>query len=61
MIQQAIRISNDLYGNDICSAHELAKGYTRPILSNSYSSKVPDEIDQAYKDLIAKNKINEDT
>ena len=25
--QQAIRISNDLYGNDVCSAYELAKGF----------------------------------
>ena len=24
--QQSIRISNDLYGNDLCSSYELAKG-----------------------------------
>lgn len=28
IVQQALRISNDLYGKDVCSAHELAKGYT---------------------------------
>ena len=27
---QAILMSNDLYGNDVASAHELAKGFTRP-------------------------------
>ncbi len=25
--EQTIRISNDLYGNDVCSACELAKGF----------------------------------
>lgn len=34
MVQKALRISNDLYGNEITSASELEKGYTRPALNN---------------------------
>ena len=30
--QQAICISNALYGNDTCSAHELVKVFFRPVV-----------------------------
>ena len=30
--QQSVRISSDLYGNDTCSVHELAKGLNRTIV-----------------------------
>lgn len=57
IIQSAFRISNDLYGNDIASANELAKGHTRPIF---YSKPVPlpAEIRNAQDDCIARRKLN---
>ena len=58
LIQQAIRISNDLYGNDVLSAHELAKGYTRPIDKKVVPSLIPDELLKAHEVLIAKRKLN---
>lgn len=41
LVDKAFRISNDLYGNDMMSSHELAKGYTRPILSDSFPVQIP--------------------
>lgn len=57
LVQQAMRVSNDLYGNDVFSAHELAKGYTRPVTQDSYPAIVPDGIIQARNDLVAKRKL----
>eukprot|EP00171_Calliarthron_tuberculosum_P022021 IDg22021t1 len=37
-VQQALRISNDLYGNDVMSAHELAKGFSRPATKDIFVS-----------------------
>ena len=54
---QAIRMSNDLYGNDVTSAHELAKGFTRPAVLG-YPSRLPPEILQAHDVLVAKRKLN---
>ena len=54
---QAVRISNDLYGNDIASSNELAKGYTRPV-SPSSPIKLPASIAEAHDELIAKRKLN---
>ena len=34
---QAIRVSDELFGNDVCSSHEVAKGFTRPIESVNFS------------------------
>lgn len=56
LVQQAMRISNDLYGNDVCSAHELTKGYTRPLAGN-FPAVVPEEIIQAHQNLIAERKL----
>lgn len=57
LIQSILRISNDLYVNDIASSQELAKGYTRPI-SNTLPVPVPHEILEAHNELIAKRKLN---
>ena len=54
---QAIRISNDLYGNDIASAHELVKGFTRPAIPG-HPSNLPPEILEAHDLLVAKRKLN---
>lgn len=57
IIQAALRISNNLYGNDICSVKELAKGYTRSVENGSLPVKIPDVISEAYKNLIASRKL----
>lgn len=57
LVLQAIRVSNDLYGNDVASANELAKGYTRPIVTGSFFH-VPDDVRAAHQELIAKRKLN---
>ena len=56
--QQAIRISNDLYGNDVCSSHELAKGFTRPIESGSLPKIIAKDVEKAREIPIAKRKLN---
>jgi len=58
IVQEALRICNDLYGNDVMSAHELAKGYTRPIHPSGPLVVVPDDIQAAHDTLIAKRKLN---
>lgn len=35
LVKQALRITNGLYGNDVASAHELAKGFSRSVLNGS--------------------------
>lgn len=57
LVSKMFRISNDLYGNNIASAHELAKGYTRPIF-NSLPKILPPDIRQAQEELSAKRKLN---
>ena len=54
---QSIRISNDLYGNDIASATELAKLYTRPA-GTGHPVHVPADLLEAHNTLIAKRKLN---
>ena len=39
--QQAIRISNELYGNETCSSHKLDKGFIRPIIPGTIPKIVP--------------------
>jgi len=58
IVQESLRICNDLYGNDVMSSHELAKGYTRPIHSSGPILQIPDEIKAAHDTLIAKRKMN---
>lgn len=51
LVQQAIRISNDLFGNDVLSAHEMAKGYTKPVENGKAPMVLPDGIRKAHEDL----------
>ena len=56
--QQVIRISNDLYGDDTCCAHELAKGFTPPIVSGSLPKIVPKDLVTGRETLMAKRNLN---
>ncbi len=53
----ALRISNDLYGNDVISARELAKCYTRPMYSGMPPFEIPTEIVNAHNTLLGKRKL----
>ena len=55
--QQSIRISNDLYGNDLCSSYELAKGFTRPVESGKIPKTIPQDILKARDILLAKESL----
>ena len=57
LIQQAFRISNDLYGSDTVSAYEMAKGYTRPVLSAASPVPLPKELVDAHDALIARRRL----
>ena len=57
MVSKMFRIFNDLYGNSIASAHELAKGYTRPAIPDA-PQFIPASIRAAHDELIAKRKLN---
>lgn len=57
LVAKMFRISNDLYGNNVASAHELAKGYTRPV-TNDYPRFLPQEIRKAHNEILAKRKLN---
>ena len=50
-------ISNDLYGNDTLSAFELAKGFTKPVMSNQALSLVPHDVITAHEQLQARRKL----
>ena len=39
------------------SSHELARGYTRPIVVGSVPHKIPDELNEAHEKLLAKRKL----
>jgi len=54
---EAIKISNDLYGNDVMSAFEIAKGFSRPIWNQSIKP-VDSELIEAHDNLCAKRKMN---
>ncbi len=53
---KAVSISNDLYGNNIMSAFEMSKGYTKSIEGNSLIEISP-EIEKAYVDIQARRKL----
>lgn len=57
LVVQALQISNDFYGSDITSAHELAKRYTRLIAADKYPVMISDEIVAARDQLLAKRKL----
>lgn len=54
LVQQVFRISNDLYGNEVLSAHELAKGYTRPVANGCYPTTIPDTLVETHENMKAK-------
>lgn len=58
LIVQAVRISNDLYGNDTVSSFELAKGFTRPVFNCPAVSSVPDNVVEAHVNINEKRKLN---
>ena len=58
LAQQLIRISNDLYGNGVCSSHELAKGFTRPAESGNLPKTVTEDVFKARETIMAKRKLN---
>ena len=53
-----IRMSNDFYGNDIYSTHELAKGFTRPIVPATLSKIVAKDLLRPREALMAKRKLS---
>lgn len=57
LVSRMFRISNDLYGNDTASAHEMARCYTRPV-SHHQPLMLPDDIRVAQENLLAKRKMN---
>lgn len=48
-------ISNQLYGSDVMSAYEMARGFTKPIAE--HPTKLPDELYQTQNVLNAKRKL----
>lgn len=54
---QAIRSSNELYGNGFASANALQTGYNRPIVHGSLV-KIPTDIIGAHDKLISRRKMN---
>lgn len=55
---EAVRISNDLYGNYVASSYELAKGFTRPIVKCEHVNPLPPELVEAHVDLLARRKLH---
>eukprot|EP00171_Calliarthron_tuberculosum_P018762 IDg18762t1 len=58
LVQQALRITNNLYGNDVASVYKLAKGFTRPIENRDYQSTIPKELVKAHASLNARRKLS---
>lgn len=54
---KAIHISYDLYGIDVTSAHELAKGYTRSVYEILLYS-LPESVRKDHDELVAVWKLN---
>lgn len=54
---RAVRVSNDIYGSDVISAYEAAKGYTRPINSCMPPVPVDHELVEAHSNLVARRKL----
>lgn len=55
---QSVRVSNDMYGNDVISSFELCRGFSKPVLPMSSPVEIPDDIRNAHDELIAKRKLN---
>ena len=57
LVSKMFCFSNDLYGNNIASAHELANGYTRPV-THDFPKCLPLEIRKSQDEPLAKRKLN---
>lgn len=53
---RAVAVSNDLYGNDVMSSFELAKGFTKPVADGSVCT-IPEDVVDAHNRLQAKRKL----
>ena len=53
---KALGISNELYGNTVMSAFELAKGYSKPIFGKPVA--IPNEVINAYEAIQARRKLS---
>ena len=56
LAMRAVSVSNDLYGNDLMSSFELAKGFTKPVIHRSIT-EIPDDVVNAQIKLQAKRKL----
>ena len=54
---QAVPISNDLYGSDILSSFEMAKGFTKPVVSDAQARPLHPDLMNAQLQLEAKRKF----
>ena len=52
------RISNVLYGNNLCSSYELAKGFRGPVENWKTPKTIPQDILKARDTLLSKRKLN---
>lgn len=57
LVAKMFRVSNELYGNNFAPSHELAKGYTRPVVQGGIHI-LPSSIIHAQERLSAKRKLN---
>lgn len=57
VVQQSIRIPNDLYGTDLMSGHALKKRYTRPLVSECLKV-VRNDLKTSHNLIVAKRKLN---
>lgn len=58
MAYRAIRISNDLYGSDVLSSFELAKGFTKPLDEKDGLNVISNDLIDAHDTIKAKRKLN---
>lgn len=56
LVLKYVSISNDLYGSEICSAFELAKGFTKPLTEDGLT-ELPEDLREAHVNLQAKRKL----
>lgn len=54
---KAVNVSNDLYGNEILSSFELARGFNKPFQSSSQLKVIPNDLVTAQEQLQAKCKL----
>lgn len=59
IVIQSVRITNDLYRNDVVSSYEFAKGFTRSLVSHSDIRTIPDKIVEIHVHIVAKRELNE--